>query len=134
MTLAFAPSIQPVDLPTKQVMSLSTDSFQPLPDRQPAFGDILAQVRSGDSRQASSARESAEDLVAMTLVQPLLAQMRTDVFGGGAFASGTVQDRLSPFADAAIARDIVKGSRIPLVDAIERSMTRDGFRTEGGEA
>lgn len=124
MNLTLPNSIQLQSLQQSNGLDYSGERALTMGKTAPAFGDILAQVKGARESDAPSARESAEDLVAMTFVQPLLAQMRSDVFGGGPFSSGTVQDRLSPFADAAIARDIVKGSRLPIVDAIERTFNR----------
>jgi len=127
MTIPLPAAVTPTQLQRSTAIDFSSDRVTPLPELKPAFGDILAEVRAGGSSAALNTppRESAEELVAMTLVQPMLAQLRTDVFGGGAFSSGTIQDRLAPFADATIARDMVKGSRMPIVDAVERTMTRN---------
>ena len=123
MTLALTPSINPAAFQRSGVTDYANDPFKAPPSRDEFAGVFKAAVRDTTKGNTSAAREHAQDLVAMTFVQPLLAQLRNDVFGGGAFASGPVQDRLAPIAAAAIARNIVERSRLPLVDAVERTIT-----------
>ena len=110
MTLALSPSINPLTLERAGATPLQQSNLAPLPDRQQSFAGVLAATRSPQSAstaQTTDARQQAEELVAMTFIQPLLAELRKDVFGGGAFSAGTVQNQLSPIADAAIARNMV---------------------------
>jgi len=123
MTLALTPSVNPTSYERAGVAELSTDPFKAPPSRDEFAGVLKAAVKDTKKGSDNDARAHAQDLVAMTFVQPLLAQLRNDVFGGGPFSSGAVQDRLAPIADAAIARNIVERSRLPLVDAIERTIT-----------
>jgi len=97
------------------------DRFAPLPS---GTLDFDATLQKAGAPTRTDSRQAAEELVATTFIEPMLAEMRKSPFGDSPLAgTGPVQDRLSGFADGAIARDIVRGARIPLIDAIQRTLS-----------
>lgn len=96
-------------------------------DRQRQFASVLsiAQRRPGakpsDEQQA---RESAEQLVAIALVQPLLAQLRSADNAAPPFQATQGEKQFRSLWDAQIAGDLVRASNFPLVDRIAESMLR----------
>jgi len=83
-----------------------------------SFGDRLAAAGS----PGASAREAAEEFVAMALVQPILAQLRETNAAAEPFAPGPVEKAFGPLMDAAAARRITSASGWGLVDRIESSL------------
>lgn len=83
------------------------------------FADAARSARVG---AAKDPRDAAEELVAITLVQPVLAQMRESSFAAEPFAPTDAEKRFGAQYDAAIARQIVRSGRFPLVDQLARQM------------
>ena len=73
-----------------------------------------------------SARQAAEELVSIALVQPILKELRDTNRAAGAFAPGTGEKTFGPVLDAAMAKQIVQGGRFNVVDAVERAMSNRG--------
>lgn len=74
------------------------------------------------SSAAPDAREAAEELVAITLVQPILAELRESDMGAEPFKATDTEKKFGALYDAEIARRIVKKAGFPLVDALARQM------------
>ncbi len=72
--------------------------------------------RSAKEQALRDARAAAEELVAVTLVQPVLAQMRETNQAEGPFAPGHWEKTFAPLVDAEIARRIVGASGWGLVE------------------
>jgi len=66
----------------------------------------------------SEARQQAGELVALSLVQPILAEMRETNQAWGPFAPGAWEKRLGPILDAAVAKDVVSSSSWGLIDQL----------------
>jgi Rod binding domain-containing protein len=82
-----------------------------------------AMARRGEDRTSGKdPREAAEELVAMTLVQPILAQLRDSSMAAEPFAPTEGEKRFGAMYDAQVARQIVRGSRFPLVEELARQM------------
>ena len=87
------------------------------------FSDSLATAMAGErSRVGGDPREAAEELVAITLVQPILAQLRESEMAAEPFAPGEGEKRFGALYDAEIARRMVQSQSFPLVDALARQM------------
>jgi len=92
-----------------------------IPAATPGGKGYAAAARSAQGG-AKDPRETAEELVAITLVQPVLAQMRESSFAAEPFAPTDAEKRFGAQYDAAIARQIVRSGRFPLVDQLARQM------------
>jgi Rod binding domain-containing protein len=102
--------------------------------RQGDFAAVIARARSspvGDTpeERKKAAREGAQDFVAVTLVQPLLKQLRDSNHAAAPFAPSSAELQFRAMADAQIAQRIVRATNFPIVDAVARNLMR-----KGGEA
>lgn len=119
--------------------SLSTPRFDNLASSQGEFAAILARGRhratgtAGEQRAA--AREGAEEFVAITMVQPLLKQLRESNNAAAPFAPSSAEKQFRGMMDAQISHRIVKASNFPLVDVVARGLERgsngSGMTNEG---
>jgi hypothetical protein len=75
------------------------------------------------------AREAAEQLVATSLVNPLLKMVRESTKAVGPFAPGAGERTFGQMQDAIVAQRLVKAAHWPLVDTLAQRMLRD--RTTG---
>ena len=85
----------------------------------------FAAVISRDDAQAgpsASARQAAEDFVAMAFVEPLLAQLRETNDAAPPFAPGPAERQFGEIMDQVLSRQIVRASNFPLVDRIESEL------------
>lgn len=107
-----------------------------LASSQSAFRDVLGRAAAlGDasSRETpeSRARSAAEQLVAITFVQPILAQVREAKDAAPPFAPTEAEKQFGALMDARVAQEIVGGARLPLVERLARDLlARSGVRTE----
>jgi len=135
--LAIAPP--PVDPLLAQAPASPPALGAPAPDRgaEPdgarSFSDALrrsAMIPPGQPRSPGAepdpAREAAQELVAITFVQPILAQLRESNMAAEPFAPGDAERRFGPLWDAAIAQRIVQARGFGLVDAVARSVRTQG--------
>ena len=76
-------------------------------------------------------RQAAEQLVATTLVQPLLAAVRNDPFKSELFHGGLAEDMFGSQLDTLISERITKATRLPIVDAVYDKIMRDVDRRKG---
>lgn len=95
-------------------------------DRQREFAAILSKriERPGDAAASpeEQATDAARQLVSITLVQPLLAQLRETSKAAPPFAPTSAERQFRAMSDAHLAQDIVKASNFPLVDVLARQM------------
>ena len=110
-------------------MAAFAPNVQPSTARGAAFGDSLrrADVRTSGANDwlsggANDARSAAEELVAITFIQPVLALLRDSNMAEAPFAPGAAEKRFGPLLDAEIARKVVKASNFDLVDAVARKL------------
>lgn len=86
---------------------------------------VAAQARS-PRLFADEARRAAEQLVASSLVVPVLAQLHEGPFRSELFAPGSAERRFAPMLDQHLADRITASGRFPIVDAIaDRLSGRD---------
>jgi len=110
------------------------------PDSGGAFSSSLSAAIGGhEDRTDRDPREAAEELVAITLVQPILAQLRESDMGAEPFAPSEGEKQFGALYDAEIARQMVRGRSFPLVDALarqmrERAQSAEALSSRGTEA
>lgn len=110
------------------------DSAATRPDslagRQGDFASVIARAQNRvqatpEDRQAA-ARESAEEFVAVTLVQPLLKQLRETSNAAAPFAPSSAELQFRGMMDAQIAQRVSRASNFPIVDVVARNLLRAG--------
>lgn len=94
------------------------------------FRSVLGRAVLGGSEQAQ-ARRSAEELVAIALIQPVLKGLRESSDAAPPFAPGPYEKQFGMFMDAELSRRLVKAQNFPLVDRVARDLLRMGQTTEG---
>ncbi len=65
-------------------------------------------------------RQAAEDMVAISLVQPILKSVRENNNAAAPFGPGPAEKQFGVFMDAAWARSMVKSGNFQLVNSVER--------------
>jgi Rod binding domain-containing protein len=100
-----------------------------------AFSASLSSALGGERSRASGQdpREAAEELVAMTFVQPILSELRSSSMAAEPFKPTDAEQRFGALYDAEVARRIVSGSGFPLVDALARQMRERSALKEAPE-
>jgi Rod binding domain-containing protein len=106
--------------------------------RQVDFAAVIAQARkapAGDTpeERKDAARQSAQDFVAVTLVQPLLKQLRESNHAAAPFAPSSAELQFRSMADAQIAQRIVRATNFPIVDAVARNLLRGAGAAQGAK-
>lgn len=107
-----------------------------LSSRQVSFSELLGrQSGAGDTGLSPEQRATAgsEQLVAVALVQPLLAQLRATNNAAAPFAPTQAEKQMRALQDAEVARQIVHAGHFPLVDRMARRMLSLS-RSAGGAA
>lgn len=93
----------------------------------PHFSSVLKVADAASDRRpltrADQAYQQAQELVALTLVQPVLDQVRNDPLKSPLFHGGFGEEAFGRQLDAIFARHITQKSRLPLVDAVYRQIT-----------
>lgn len=76
---------------------------------------------------ASGGRQAAEEFVSLSLVEPILKQLRETSGAAPPFAPGAAEKSFRGMLDAAIAKSVVRGGNWPLVERVrERIEARGG--------
>ena len=99
--------------------SISSSLIPPpvsLAQESEGFSSALARVTA--QRPEDQIRQAAEQLVATSLVQPILASMSNSPFREGAFAPGPIEERFTPLLHRHLSDRIVASSNFGLVDAL----------------
>lgn len=100
-------------------------------ERQRGFASVLGRAagdrssRGGQSDPESvvaRAREAAEQLVSIALVQPLLSQLRSTNHAAPPFAPSPGERQFQSLVDAQVSQGIVRAGRFPLVDRLAEVM------------
>ena len=77
-----------------------------------ALGRVTAQ------RPEDQIRQAAEQLIATSLVQPILASMSQSPFREGVFAPGPIEERFTPLLHRHLSDRIVASANFGLVEAL----------------
>lgn len=95
---------------------------------QEAFASILGRkgTRPAQAEQTpeAKAREAAEQLVAITFVQPVLSQARAARSSDGPFGQTQAERQFGGMIDGMTAERMVHAARWPLVDRLARDMLK----------
>ena len=75
-------------------------------------------------------RQSAEELVAMTLIKPLLEQARQDPFKSELFHGGFAEDAFGAQLDSVIAERMTHSIRLPVVDSVYSRIVKAANRID----
>ncbi len=92
---------------------------------QRSFAEALSIAdRRVDAKQSpeEAARDAAEQFVAVTLVQPLLKQLRETNNAAEPFAPGEAEKQFRALHDATLAHEIVSAGHWPLIDRLARDL------------
>jgi hypothetical protein len=95
-----------------------------LGESQRTFGAILAVDRRSRAAapEAGKEREAAEQLVAVTFIEPILRQAREVRSEEGPFGITQAEKQFGGMLDAATAKSMVRSWNFPLVDRLARDM------------
>lgn len=93
--------------------------------RQRDFAAILARGQtSAAGTPEAQAREQAEQFVAITLVQPVLKQLRESNNAAPPFAPSQGEKQFQSLMDAHVAQQITRATSFPLVDRLAQDLLR----------
>ncbi|MEM7628292.1 MAG: hypothetical protein AAF356_02600 [Planctomycetota bacterium] len=84
------------------------------------LGRALDRASSASSSQ--EAREAAESFVAEIFIKPLLASVRDQSNAPAPFAPTQAERQFGGMLDGVIAKDVVRASRLPIVDRLARDL------------
>lgn len=94
--------------------------------RQNDFASVLSRANAPVGRTPEeSARDAAEQFVSITLVQPLLANLRKSNGAAPPFAPSQGERQFQSLMDAHVAHQVVKAAHFPLVDRLARQLLSD---------
>lgn len=109
--------------------SMFTSAMRPMPGVSgPSFESMLrdglaARPTPGATNgKPDKVREAAEEFVSMSLVEPVLAKMRSMNMAAEPFAPGAHEKAFAPFVDKAWSKGLVKASGWDLVERVEQWM------------
>ncbi|MCC7144901.1 MAG: rod-binding protein [Phycisphaeraceae bacterium] len=87
-----------------------------------SFQQAMSSRVNAGSASAAQARQAAEQLVATTLVAPILQEVRQDPFRTEMFHGGSAENMFSSMLDTHLADRIVRKANFSLVDVIYRKV------------
>ncbi len=109
-----------------------------LTSRQRDFATVLGteqrRVDAAKLTPEQEAREAAEGLVAIALVQPLLAAARESSNAAEPFAPTEAEERFGSLIDADRARQLVRSGRFGIVDRLARDLLQQTRALEARDA
>ncbi|MEZ6244184.1 MAG: hypothetical protein R3B57_14210 [Phycisphaerales bacterium] len=89
------------------------------------FSAVLSRARDATGAPAEEvARESAQSLIAITLVQPVLAQLRESSMAAPPFEPTPAEKQFRALQDARLAQDLVRHAKFPLVEQVARGVLK----------
>lgn len=94
-----------------------------LQSRQSRFAGVLGRARDAATPR-DRAREAAEQLVSIALVQPLLGHLRSTNRAAPPWAPSQGERQFQSMLDAQVSQSIVKAGRLALVDRLAEAMLR----------
>lgn len=98
---------------------------------QDEFSSLIGRPGPAPADAARAARKTAEQFVAIALIQPLLKQLRDSNTAAPPFAPSPGQRQFQSLHDAQIAGRIAAAGRFPLVDRLAQDLlNRAGRRGE----
>ncbi len=129
-------SISPSDTPGLSALNLSraargvTRAFALAQDAAAASltSPDAAPLQPRADMTEDQARNAAADLVSISLVQPVLAQLRKTNNAWGPFQPGLHEKQFGPLLDAEVATRITRSMNFPIVDAVARNLLKASQR------
>jgi len=85
------------------------------------FAELVERARQGLG--SDEIREAAEQLVSATFITPVLSQVRESSMAAPPFAPTQGEKQFGAMLDQRIADEIVKSSRLPMVDRLTREFS-----------
>lgn len=95
-----------------------------LADAQRTFAESLSIAERRPDGTRATARETAEKLVAITFVEPVLKRLRESDGAAPPFAPGPGERQFRALLDARVAHDVVRAARLPMVDRLAHDLLR----------
>ena len=114
-------------------LARTTPADTSLIQSQADFASILGRAKSAELTPEQRAREGAEQLVAVSLVQPILKQMRENTWAAAPFAPNQAERTFRGMMDSEFAQRLVKSGRWGLVDAVARRVLRQQSEPSAAE-
>ncbi|GIK18508.1 MAG: hypothetical protein AMXMBFR77_00840 [Phycisphaerales bacterium] len=105
-----------------------------LADAQRTFAESLSIAERRPDGTRASARETAEKLVAITFVEPVLKRQRESDGAAPPFAPGPGEKQFRALLDSRVAHDIVRAARLPIVDRLAHDLLRRSVGAGGDPA
>jgi len=122
-----------MDIQNPTISHHSTSPF--IGNRQPQashFAKLLAPGDAATDRTEPSrddqARQAAESLVSITLIDPLLAQAREDPFRTDLFHGGFAEEAFGAQFDAIIAERLTHAAQMPIVESVYNQLMSRGVK------
>ncbi len=119
--------------------SLLNEKTAPITSRRDLFTGTELSAEfvkdNSESTRSDRARQAAEQLVASTLVKPILQSLRESNNAAGPFAPTQADKQFGPLLDAQLADKIVSASKFDLVDRLHQDMLgRQAYISEAANA
>ncbi|MGQ0627548.1 MAG: hypothetical protein ACT4PL_05530 [Phycisphaerales bacterium] len=96
--------------------------------RQSAYLEATADGRADGTQPEATPRErarrAAQDFVAVSLIEPVLKNLRETSQAAAPFGPGAGEKQFRQLADAQVARQIARATRFPLVESIAANLLR----------
>lgn len=122
--LIMEPMMQPLSLISPSLANRPSLTSAAPPEG--AFDEALARARQSSTTdlrpEADDAQRSAEEFVGLTLVLPLLKQMRESAEAPPPWGPSQAEKQMQAMADVHTATAIARGSNLPIVDRIARDL------------
>lgn len=112
-----------IEVPSPSLSGMTWPAPRQKAGEQRSFAELFAtERRRKDAPGPDQSRQSAEGLVAMTLVEPFLRQARESRDAEPPFGQTQAERQFGALIDARTAERIVKAWNLPLVDQLARQM------------
>lgn len=105
-----------------------------LADARRTFAELLSIAERRPDGTRATARETAEKLVAITFVEPVLKRLRESEGAAPPFAPGPGEKQFRALLDARVSHDVVRAARLPIVDRLAHDLLRRSVGPEGASA
>ncbi|MDG2423471.1 MAG: hypothetical protein P8M22_05775 [Phycisphaerales bacterium] len=106
---------------TSPIQSAMKMDPAPMSTMTPGYASAIGRVSNGTRDE--KIQEAAQQLVATSLVQPILASLTKSPFQDGRFAPGPVEERFTPLLHRHLSDRIVASANFGLVEALTSHLT-----------
>ncbi|MFZ4574379.1 MAG: hypothetical protein ACOYN0_08270 [Phycisphaerales bacterium] len=122
--------IQPL-LTTESAGTVSARDAQKRAESE-SFAQVLARAEGEPPRSAAAARDAAEQLISVALVQPIFERIRASNQAAPPFGPGDTEKTFGGLLDAEMARRMTKSGQWPLVEAVASRLRAKVEGTDAG--